>query len=184
MITIGGTDLETTGFFEPAHRIIEACVIRYEFDPATKRLRELDAFTQRINPERAIDAKAREVHGIHDSDLVGKPNFKSAAPELFKKLDSCDFVVAHNGFDFDFPFLIMEFERVGHPIPDFNPIDSMIEGRWATPFGKAPSLQELCFASGVEYDPSQAHAAEYDVRRMMECFSFGLNRGVFSLSTN
>lgn len=181
---IGGYDLESTGLNEPQHRIIEVCVIAYDYDPATHAFEEIDCWTQRINPQRSIDPKAREVHGISESDLVGKPTFDLVAPTLTQKLDRLDVGVGHNLIDFDAPFTIRELERVGAQLPDFEPFDTMLEGRWATAFGKAPNLQELCWASGEHYDPALAHAAEYDVRRMMSCFFYGLRRQVFKLSTN
>jgi len=59
--------------------------------------------------------------------------------------------------------------------------DTMTEGVWATHDGKKPSLQELCFACEVEYDPALAHAAAYDVDKMMDCFFKGLEWGYFEL---
>lgn len=180
---VGGYDLETTGLNEPDHRIIEICLITYDMDPVTFEAEELECWTQRVNPQRSIDLKAKEVHGIHESDLIGKPVWQDVAPILVPKLDRLDLGVGHNMFDFDAPFTIRELERINHALPDFDPFDTMIDGRWATAFGKAPNLAELCWASGEPYDPKEAHAAEYDVRRMMACFFYGLRRGVFKLST-
>jgi DNA polymerase-3 subunit epsilon len=180
---IGGFDTETTGLLKPEHRFVEVCLIQYDYDPATGWYSERDVYTQRINPERPIDPDATKVHGILASDLVGKPKAEEVLPILRNKLDECQVVVGHNELDFDLPFLIKELERLGLALPDFTPFDTMIEGRWATPFGKAPSLKELCWASGERYVDEEAHAAEYDVRRMMACFFFGLKRGVFNLST-
>lgn len=182
MIIVGGFDTETTGFNEPEHRIIEACVLRYELDPAdVTNWRELDEYTIRIDPERTIPAEASRVHGIYAPDLVGKPKWKAAAKPLRDRLNSCDIVVAHNGLDFDFPFFIRELDRVGVDLPDFEPFDTMTEGRWATAWGEVPSLMKLCFACGVEYVPAEAHAAKYDVQKMMGCFFYGLKHGYFKL---
>jgi DNA polymerase-3 subunit epsilon len=177
---IGGYDLESTGLNEPDHRIIEVCVSRYEWTPGAEPV-FIDTYEQRINPDRSIDAKALAVHGITPADLVGKPMWAVAGPALAQVLDTCDHVVAHNGFGFDFDFTVREWERIGCPIPDFEPFDTMTVGRWATAWGKSPSLAELCFSCGVDYDPAAAHAAEYDVRVMMECFFYGIRRGVYSL---
>lgn len=184
MILFNGYDLETTGLNEPEHRIIEAAILTYEADPSTWQYKKVDTWVQRINPQRSIDQKAREVHGIFESDLVGKPIWNDVAPELVRRLNGAKHCVAHNGYDFDYAFTIRELERINHALPDFEPFDTMIDGRWATPFGKAPNLGELCFASGVAYDKAEAHAAEYDVDVMMDCFFFGLRRGVFTLSTS
>lgn len=181
-IVIGGLDLETTGLFAQEHRIIEVAIGRWEVDQATFAHRELDFLTQRIDPKRSIEKKAREVHGIAETDLIGKPTFDEVAPALKDALDSCDIVVAHNGNEFDVPFLIQEFERVRCPLPDFIPFDTMLEGRWATAMGAVPNLGALCWACGVPYDRELAHAADYDVRTMMECYFFGLRRGVFKIT--
>jgi DNA polymerase-3 subunit epsilon len=181
VILIGGTDLETTGFLEPEHRIIEACLSTYLYDPV-KRIGTLrDTNTWRIDPKRPIDAKARAVHGITETDLIGKPTFDIVAPDFSARLNECDVVVAHNGLTFDFPFIIQELERVRVELPDFIPFDTMVHGRWSTPLGKAPNLEELCFSSGVTYDHIKAHAADYDVDCMMQCFFFGLRRGVYTV---
>jgi len=66
-------------------------------------------------------------------------------------------------------------------IPHTEVFDTMTEGRWATPDGKLPKLQELCFALEVEYDTNKAHAAEYDVDVMMECLWKGIDCGFFTL---
>lgn len=185
---IGGTDIETTGLLTSEHRIIEVCVQRFD---STMFIKSgfvdapvlLDTYVQRINPDRSIDAKAREVHGINESDLVGKPMWPAVAQPLRDQLDSCDVVVAHNGMDFDFPFLLQEFTRVGVADPNFEPFDTMQSGTFATPFGKSPTLAELCWSLGITYEASQAHAADYDVNVMMQCFFAGMRRKVFSLST-
>lgn len=57
----------------------------------------------------------------------------------------------------------------------------MVQGRWATPMGKYPSLKELCFACDVPYDPEKAHGAEYDVDMMMQSFLFGYKLGFFKV---
>lgn len=178
---IGGTDLETTGFLEPEHRIIEVCISRYDFDPATFTAKHLDTWTQRIDPKRSIDKKAQDVHKITANDLIGKPTWDVVGPDAAKRLDTCDVVVGHNFLEFDAPFLIQEWERIKCPLPDFIPFDTMQDGRWATPMGTVPNLGALCFACGVPYDHATAHAADYDVGVMMECFFFGLRRGVFTL---
>ena len=141
----------------------------------------LQELTQRIDPQRSIDKKAFEVHKISEADLVGKPTFEQVAPSISRILDRCEVVVAHNGLEFDFLFLIQEFERVGEELPDFEPFDTMMSGCWATAFGEVPSLKKLCFACDVEYDADDAHAADYDVDKMMESFFFGVGAGRFKL---
>lgn len=167
MRIITGLDLETTGLdWNDGHRIIEAAAVLYNLDTGAR----LGQYVQRVNPQRPIDPKAQEVHKITFEMLTGEPTWEQVAPSIATVLGRSQYVVAHNGVGFDFPFVTHELQRVGIAVPLIEGIDTMLEGRWATPFGKLPNLGELCFACGVPYDPSQAHAALYDVERMMEAY--------------
>jgi DNA polymerase-3 subunit epsilon len=179
MLTICGLDLETTGLLAAEHRIIEAAAVFYEWDGTTAT--KVKEYVQRIDPKRSIDAKARAVHGITENDLIGKPTWDVVGPALAIELDKADLVVGHNLIGFDAEFLIMEWERIKCPLPEFEVLDTMEEGRFATPLGAAPNLGALCWACGVDYDPEKAHSALYDVEVMMECLWYGLRRGVFAL---
>jgi DNA polymerase-3 subunit epsilon len=176
-IHISGLDLETTGFEAPeGHRIVEVAILTYEFP--SRRL--VDTYVQRIDPDRNIPAAAQAVHGIAYADLVGKPKWEDVAPTVKAKLDACSLVVAHNA-QFDGPFLGHELLRVGLDLPDADFFCTMEGARWATPNGKTPRLEELCFALNVPFNPSMAHSAEYDVAKMMEAFFEGLRRGFYEV---
>ncbi len=176
-LKILGLDTETTGIEQAeGHRIIEVACLTY--DSVSRKL--VDKYVQRIDPERAISAGAQDIHGISYSDLVGMPKWDIVAPEVQRRLDAADVMVAHN-MGFDGPFVGAELLRVGQTIPMIEPFCTMENGRWACPDGKFPKLQELCFALGVVYDPTAAHAADYDVDVMMQCFWRGLDRGFFVL---
>ena len=174
---IGGLDIETTGLHaDKGDRIIEIALL--EYDLASKTL--MDTYVQRIHPGRPIDPKAQEVHGISITDLVGCPSWEDVAEEVSRRLARLDLLVAHN-MAFDGPFVGLELARVGIALPSVEVFCTMEEGRWATPLGKTPSLKELCFAVNVPYDDAAAHAAEYDVDRMMRCLMRGVERGFYVL---
>lgn len=173
---IAGLDTETTGLEIGDHRLIEVYIGLWRED-GTKAF----AFEQRIDPERSIAVDAQRVHGISSADLIGKPTWEAVAPAVYKVLSIATHFVAHNGESFDGPFLAYELKRAGLALPDRPMIDTMLKGVWATPDGKKPTLQELCFAMNEEYDPSKAHAAAYDVDRMMACFFKGFKQNWFSL---
>lgn len=174
-LIIGALDLETTGFLEPDHRIVEVYVGLWKNG---KRFYE---YEQRIDPQRQIPAEAQRVHHISTSDVIGKPVWKDIAPKVLLILSKANVIVAHNGKEFDLPFLNMENKRVGvAPAPERQLIDTMLDGVWATHDGKKPRLEELCFACGIPYDPALAHAAAYDVERMMECYFAGRASGDFA----
>jgi DNA polymerase-3 subunit epsilon len=177
---ITGFDTETTGLCEPEHRIIEIALVMYDLDTQ----RQLGKLVRRFNPGRPIDPKALAVHGITFDMLSHLPLLEDDATgiDLIQRvLSKSDVVVAHNGEDFDVPFLEQEFRRIGKPLPAIHLVDTMKQGRWATPLGKVPNLGELCFACDVPYEPEKAHAADYDVDCMMNSFFKAYPLGFYSL---
>ena len=177
MTKVIGLDTETTGLdVSKGHAIVEIGMLLYDVE--TEKL--LDKFVRKINPMRAIDAKAQEVHGITFSSLQYCPTFKDIASEIKDFISQADLLVIHNA-DFDIPFIGIELMRAGLELPEIHATCTMKEGRWATPLGKSPNLGELCFALGVEYDKSRAHGAEYDIETTMQCYFKGLKRGFYQL---
>jgi DNA polymerase-3 subunit epsilon len=175
-IVVAGLDIETTGLEqEKGHRIIEVAVKLY--DLTSEAL--LAEWVQRVNPQRSIDPKAQAVHGITFEELSKEPTLEAIAPKLSRILSTINLVVAHNGRSFDLPFIRAELTRIGQTAPQPTLIDTCEDARWATPFGKLPNLAELCFATGVEYDPTKAHAADYDVDVMMKAFFAARRWGFF-----
>jgi DNA polymerase-3 subunit epsilon len=177
-VLVGCIDLETTGVKVDTDRICEVALVIQDMDSGTERL----AYVRRINPEMHIAAGASRVHGIMDADVMGCPTFKTAAPLLMKVIDRCDLIIGHNHISFDIPLLIHEMIRCGAMFTKSAELfDTMLEGRWATPDGKMPTLGELCWALDVDYDPALAHAAKYDVDKTLECFRRGIALGHFKM---
>ena len=135
-------------------------------------------YERRFDPQRSIDPKAQAVHGIDYSALVGKPLFPTCIPDLQKVAKISPVWLAHNA-NFDAGMIAAEFTRAGVPQLEITMLDSM-DARWATFNGKSPKLSELCFALGVEYDPSLAHAALYDITVMLKAWHEGFKRGLFT----
>lgn len=177
---IVGLDLETTGLLAPEHRIIECALLEYDFDKDRNSYTGPAKWVRRFNPMRPIEAAASAVHGITFEEVAHEKTFEECAAEVLKRIKVADLVVAHNGRGFDLPFLKQEFMRLGTALGPVRHVDTMLEARWATPFGKVPSLEELCFATGVDYDRSAAHAAEYDTDRMMQSYFKGVQKGFFT----
>lgn len=174
-VTFVAFDTETTGL-DPAagDRVIEYAGLRYDLSGAL-----LDKLVLRIDPECPINPKAQEVHGITYAQLVGKPKFADVAHSILANLNSGDFIVAHNA-PFDLDFLAAEFALAGVAAKGVPVADTAL-ARWATYNGKTPTLGELAFSLGIPYDPTKAHAAEYDVMVCAQCFIAGLKRGFFNL---
>lgn len=173
-----GLDIETTGLEQTeGHRIIEIALSVYDLSTAAK----VGQYLTRVNPQRGIDPKAQEVHGITFEELAAEPLWDVVAPKVHAILARCKYVVAHNGEVFDVPFIAGELMRVGLPMPELGVVDTMVQARWATADGALPNLGALCFACGVDYDKSKAHSALYDVDVMMQCFFRQFSRGFFHL---
>lgn len=171
-----GVDTETTGLeVDKGDKIIEIALIQYDFDG-----KQIDKYIQRIDPEREINAKAQAVHGISYSDLVGSPKFVDVAPVVSELMREASLLIAHN-FAFDGPFITTELSNAGAPVPATRSFCTMENGRWATFDGKLPKLAELCMSLGVTYNPAAAHAADYDVHVMMQCFFKAKARGFFKV---
>lgn len=179
MRLVSGIDIETTGLsFADGHRIIEVGVLNCDLD--TGRL--MSSYVQRINPQRPIDPKAQEVHGISYEMLANEPLWEQVAPNFHAHLAHAHCYVAHNGKGFDMPFIAHELSRVGLSLPEKPLVDTMLDGRWATPFGKLPNLGELCFATGTPYDPNKAHGAAYDIAVMLAAFFKARRKGFFKIA--
>jgi DNA polymerase-3 subunit epsilon len=184
---IVGLDLETTGLSqEGGHRIVEIATVIKEVTVcpiAGPTIAHKGAWTTRINPQRPIDPGAQRVHGISFEDVALCPTWDKVAPTVQRMLKVADLVVAHNGAEFDLPFIALELARVGLSPIHVPFVDTCKMATWATPNGKNPKLQELCFATGVPYDPELAHAALYDVQVMLDAFFVGVKKGFFTLPT-
>jgi DNA polymerase-3 subunit epsilon len=175
-----GFDLESTGLhWEKGDRIIEMNLQVWRWED---RKRVINWTSKISNDGQPINRKAQEVHGIAAVDLIGAPKFADVAEKIDTILSRSSAIVAHNGAGFDGPFLAHEMGKVGRKLPDIFLFDTMIEGMFASYDTKPPSLQELCWAMDVEYDPAKAHAAEYDVEVMMQSFFNAVDLGYFDVS--
>jgi DNA polymerase-3 subunit epsilon len=103
---IAFVDLETTGLNPWSDRIVEATFLKIHPDGNEELISKL------INPEVPIPEEATAIHGITDSDVAGKPNFKQCGAELTAFIADCD-IAGFNVKRFDLPFLETEFRRAG-----------------------------------------------------------------------
>jgi DNA polymerase III subunit epsilon len=166
-------DTETTGKLAPEHKIVQ---INFRlFNPDSRE--EFKNITLWINPERNIPVNVQEIHHITNDMVKSKPTFIKVIPVINKILSQTKLLIAHNGDSFDVPFLAQEYESCGQVIPDVKTFDTMLTGRNVTPMGKYPNLRELCECYDVEYDPMQAHRADYDTVVMSQAFFKALDLG-------
>lgn len=147
-------DTETTGL-EPAagHRIIEiGCV------EIVNRRRTGNKFHRYINPGRAVDAGALQVHGIDDEFLAGQPRFAEIAGELIEFIRDAELVI-HNA-DFDVEFLnheLRRLENVPHQIRECcGVLDTLGLARRLHP-GQRNSLDALAKRYDVDNSKRELH---------------------------
>lgn len=159
-------DTETTGLAaERGHRVIEiGCVELRE------RRRTGVTFHRYLNPERAIDAGAQEVHGISEEFLRDKPKFAEIADEFLAFIRGAELVI-HNAA-FDLAFLDAELDLLGGRgrIGDHaGVLDTLALARERYP-GQRNSLDALCKRLGVDNAHRELHGALLDASLLAEVY--------------
>jgi DNA polymerase-3 subunit epsilon len=164
-------DTETTGL-EPAegHRIIELACLELSGRRPTGR-----HFHRYVNPERAIDWAASEVHGITAEDLQDKPRFGDIAEEFLEFVSGAELLI-HNA-PFDVAFLNAELERLGRPKLDVvcRVSDTLEMAREIHP-GKKNSLDALCERYAVDNSKRTLHGALLDAQLLADVW-IAMTRG-------
>jgi len=164
-------DTETTGLeATEGHRIIEVAALELSDRRATGR-----HFHRYVNPERAIDFAATEVHGLTNEDLADKPRFADIADELLDFLQGAE-VLIHNAA-FDVAFLNAELERSGRPRVETvcKVADTLELARDIHP-GKRNSLDALCERYAVDHSRRTLHGALLDAQLLADVW-IAMTRG-------
>lgn len=165
-------DTETTGL-EPelGHRIIEiGCVELVNRRPTGR------TFHHYLNPDRAIDKGALEVHGITLEELQGKPRFGDVADELMEFIAGAELVI-HNAA-FDVAFLDTELKR--HAASDgaaaartiaaeCRILDTLALARQMHP-GQRNNLDALCKRYEIDNSHREMHGALLDARILADVY--------------
>ena len=152
-------DTETTGLSTADdHRIIEiGCVelINRKLTGAT--------FHQYINPERAIDAGAMEVHGISNESLLDKPKFADISAEFMQFIEGAELII-HNAA-FDVGFLDHELAKIKTEKRRINDVSTILDtlklARDKHP-GQKNNLDALCRRYEVNNSNRELHGALLD----------------------
>ena len=119
-------DIETTGFeYLRGDRCIEIGAVEVIDGKITD-----NTFHEYINPEgKIIPPETYEVHKISNAFLEDKPKMTEIAPRFLEFIGD-SLIVAHNGLDFDFPFVNHELMKAGLPqIPREQQADSLVIAR-------------------------------------------------------
>ena len=169
-------DTETTGLSAAAgHRIIEIAAIEVDNRSVTSNV-----FQVYVNPERAVDQGAFEVHGLSDEFLEDKPTFDLVVEDLLAFVKGSN-VVMHNA-SFDVGFLNMELDKLGMGVfEDYceEIIDSLTLARRLHP-GRRNSLDALCERYSIDRSSRTLHGALIDTQLLAEVY-LAMTRGQDSL---
>lgn len=159
-------DVETTGLYPGADRIVELAVVRVE--PNQQPTVLLDTL---INPRRRVSAT--EIHGITDADVADAPTFEEVAGNLVAAISGCVFA-SYNVY-FDVKFLQAELAQVG--IRRFPPHLCLMYLRPLLGLGSKCSLADACQCHGVQH--TSAHWAAADAlasARLWQIYTATLER--------
>ena len=173
-------DTETTGLEPQAgHRVIEiGCV------ELVNRRRTDKRFHRYVNPGRAVDAGALQVHGIDDEFLASQPRFAEVAAEFLEFVRGAELVI-HNA-EFDVAFLNHELRRldnVPHQIRDCcQVLDTLALARRLHP-GQRNTLDALAKRYNVDNSKRElhGHGALLDANILAEIY-LSMTGGQVSLS--
>ncbi|MDP2560636.1 DNA polymerase III subunit epsilon [Psychrobium sp. 1_MG-2023] len=165
-------DTETTGMNQAGgpiyqgHKIIEiGCV-----EVINRRLtgRHYHVY---VNPGRAVDEEAFQVHGISDEFLRDKPTFAQVASEFVEFIQGAELVI-HNA-PFDVSFMDYEFDMLGQGIPKTSEmsgiLDTLVMAKQMHP-GQRNSLDALCKRYGIDNSSRELHGALLDAEILADVY--------------
>ena len=160
-------DTETTGLdVDSGHKIIEIGCIEIINRNITG-----NSFHKYINPQRLIDEKAYEVHGISNEDLRDKPIFASIIDEFILYISDSPLII-HNA-PFDLGFLKSEYVQCNHDKTSLDDsreiIDTLKIARKASP-GKRNTLDALCSRYSVDNTDRSLHGALLDAQLLANVY--------------
>jgi DNA polymerase-3 subunit epsilon len=169
-------DTETTGL-EPSqgHRIIEIAGVEIH----NRRLTG-NHFHRYLNPDRASDEAALQIHGLTTEFLSDKPRFREVVDEFLEFVSGAELVI-HNAA-FDTAFLDHELKLIGRPpLSSRCPrvVDSLRLAKDMYP-GKRNGLDALCDRYDINRTARTLHGALLDARLLAEVY-LAMTRGQESL---
>jgi DNA polymerase-3 subunit epsilon len=151
-------DLETTGLYPSADRIVEIGLVKFRGNGEI-----LDEFATLVNnPGSSPEARSR--HHIEDEDLVGAPTIDHVLPEVFAFMTGT-VVVAHK-LEFEEGFLHAAAQRNGLSVPRLTGVCTLQAARRQLD-GRAYSLISLYKTATGEWAENK-HTALGDARALRE----------------
>lgn len=161
-------DLETTGFdYARGERVIEIGAMELVDGKITG-----NKFHEYVNPEgKVIPPESYRVHKLSNSFLEDKPKFSEVAPKLLEFLGDSP-IVAHNGIDFDFPFINWELRMQNLPeISRSRQMDTLVIARHKVFGPKEYTLDALAKWFGVSLAArADSHGALIDTEILAKIY--------------
>jgi DNA polymerase-3 subunit epsilon len=160
-------DTETTGLeVSQGHRIIEIGCIELVNRRVTG-----NHWHYYVNPDRAVDSGAFEVHGISNEFLQDKPRFAVLAEEFHSYVAGAELVI-HNA-PFDIGFLDNELALLEPPIASLEEscsiLDTLLLARRKHP-GQKNNLDALCKRYSIDNSNRSLHGALLDARILADVY--------------
>lgn len=161
-------DIETTGLeYMRGDRCIEIGAVEMIDGKITD-----NTFHEYINPDgKIIPPDSYMVHKISNAFLEDKPKMAVVAPKFLEFIGGSP-IVAHNGLDFDFPFINHELQMIGLPqIPRAQQLDSIVIARNRVFGPKSYSLDALAKWYGISLTArADAHGALIDAEILAKVY--------------
>jgi len=169
-------DTETTGLDAAlGHRILEVAAV--ELNDRRLSGNHLHRY---INPGRASDDGALQVHGLTEDFLRDKPKFREISAELLDFINGAELVIHNASFDLSFlnhEFALINLKQVKHYCPSV--IDTLALARELHP-GKRNNLDALCDRYQIDNSKRTLHGALLDANLLAEVY-LAMTRGQNSL---
>lgn len=163
-------DTETTGMSfnglpHEGHRVIEIGCVEVIDRKLTGR-----HYHVYLNPERPIDAKAIDVHGITDERVANEPTFKVIQAEFLDFIRGAE-LIAHNAM-FDVGFINQELQLSGlaqRLEEDCQITDTLALAKKIFP-GQKNNLDALCKRYGIDNTHRTLHGALLDAEILADVY--------------
>ena len=161
-------DIETTGLeYMRGDRCIEIGAVEIIDGKITD-----NSFHEYINPDgKIIPPDSYMVHKISNAFLEDKPKMAAVAPKFLEFIGDSP-IVAHNGLDFDFPFINHELGMLKMPqIPRTQQMDSLVIARNRVFGPKSYTLDALAKWYGISLTArADAHGALIDAEILAKVY--------------
>ena len=162
-------DIESTGLDpEQGHRVIEIAAIELLDRRPSGRY-----FHRYLQPDRAIDRGALEVHGITEADLADQPRFAEIAGDFLHFIEGAELLIHNAGFDLG--FLDYELNLLAAPLGQrrildaCTVVDTLALARRMHP-GQRNSLDALCKRYRIDTSRRKLHSARLDAELLAEVY--------------